>query len=242
METTPRGTKIHPNWAEEYIKEVLQAEEFKGRAICGAKNRRGVPCNKRPLANGRCRLHGGASTGPGNQVGNTNAVKHGLRAESLKEKIYRQIYGTDPSIDNPIVRLARLNEITAGLFYKFISEQEIKSTEQLDQIIRLTDQLVANDSKLYYMLQKEEIKILQNKITPEELDSMSAEARLKYINNLKLYTALLDSRELADYYEVLTKGLKAEGDLSNKKDAANIDEDIVINVRLKQDDDSDDNA
>ena len=31
---------------------------------CGARNRRGMPCACPAMANGRCRLHGGLSTGP----------------------------------------------------------------------------------------------------------------------------------------------------------------------------------
>lgn len=34
------------------------------RAICGAKTRRGGPCKGQPMPNGRCRMHGGPSTGP----------------------------------------------------------------------------------------------------------------------------------------------------------------------------------
>src|SRR5580765_1676066 len=33
-------------------------------ARCGARNRRGTPCQCPAMANGRCRLHGGLSTGP----------------------------------------------------------------------------------------------------------------------------------------------------------------------------------
>ena len=33
-------------------------------ARCGAKNRRGLPCQCPAMPNGRCRLHGGKSTGP----------------------------------------------------------------------------------------------------------------------------------------------------------------------------------
>ncbi|GAB7388985.1 hypothetical protein BSNK01_28230 [Bacillaceae bacterium] len=43
--------------------------------ICGAKTRSGAPCKNRPMANGRCRLHGGKSTGP--PKGNKNALKTG---------------------------------------------------------------------------------------------------------------------------------------------------------------------
>lgn len=34
-----------------------------GRAICGAKTRNGTPCKGKPMANGRCRMHGGTSLG-----------------------------------------------------------------------------------------------------------------------------------------------------------------------------------
>lgn len=51
--------------------------------FCGAKTRAGTPC-KRPagwgtdhVGTGRCKLHGGKSTGPKNQRGNKNALKTG---------------------------------------------------------------------------------------------------------------------------------------------------------------------
>ena len=31
---------------------------------CGARTRPGTPCRRWPMPNGRCRLHGGCSTGP----------------------------------------------------------------------------------------------------------------------------------------------------------------------------------
>ena len=40
-------------------------------ARCGARTRSGTP----PVANGRCRMHGGKS--PGSRIGNANARKHG---------------------------------------------------------------------------------------------------------------------------------------------------------------------
>lgn len=33
-----------------------------GRALCGAKTRSGKPCRSAPMANGRCRMHGGAAS------------------------------------------------------------------------------------------------------------------------------------------------------------------------------------
>ena len=37
------------------------------KRICGAKTRQGKPCKKTSLKNGRCRFHGGKSTGPKNR-------------------------------------------------------------------------------------------------------------------------------------------------------------------------------
>ncbi|MCL6567277.1 MAG: hypothetical protein K6U09_12770 [Acidobacteriia bacterium] len=44
-------------------------------AKCGAKTRKGTPCQNNAMANGRCRMHGGKSTGP--PLGNKNAVTTG---------------------------------------------------------------------------------------------------------------------------------------------------------------------
>ncbi len=54
---------------------------------CGAKTRRGTPCQS-PMVRGRkrCRMHGGAY-GSGAPKGNRNAWKHGMRSrEYLEEK------------------------------------------------------------------------------------------------------------------------------------------------------------
>lgn len=42
---------------------------------CGAKTRKGTPCTNWAMPNGRCRMHGGKSTGA--PKGNMNALKHG---------------------------------------------------------------------------------------------------------------------------------------------------------------------
>lgn len=52
--------------------------------VCGAKTRSGKRCKNKGMTNGRCRLHGGASTGA--PKGNKNAQKHG---------IYSRIFSSD---------------------------------------------------------------------------------------------------------------------------------------------------
>ncbi|MEQ8608802.1 MAG: HGGxSTG domain-containing protein [Rhodospirillales bacterium] len=52
---------------------------------CGAKTRKGSPCQSPAMKNGRCRMHGGLSTGA--PKGNKNAFKHGYyTAESIAQR------------------------------------------------------------------------------------------------------------------------------------------------------------
>ena len=58
---------------------------------CGAKTRNGTPCKAPAMANGRCRMHGGKSTGPRTPEGLERSrkanFKHGLySAESIAER------------------------------------------------------------------------------------------------------------------------------------------------------------
>lgn len=58
---------------------------------CGAKTRRGTPCQSPAMRNGRCRMHGGASTGPRTELGLENSRrsrwKHGrYSARALAER------------------------------------------------------------------------------------------------------------------------------------------------------------
>ena len=54
---------------------------------CGAKTRAGSPCKQPAMRNGRCRMHGGASTGPRTAEGleriRAARTKHGLRTEQI---------------------------------------------------------------------------------------------------------------------------------------------------------------
>lgn len=48
-------------------------------ATCGARTRAGTPCKRRDIYNsGRCRLHGGLSTGPRTEAGKA-AVRENLK-------------------------------------------------------------------------------------------------------------------------------------------------------------------
>lgn len=53
---------------------------------CGAKTRKGTPCKSPAMKNGRCRLHGGLSTGPKTPEGRARCGnwKHGYYSRPAK--------------------------------------------------------------------------------------------------------------------------------------------------------------
>ena len=65
---------------------------------CGARNRRGSACGSPAMRNGRCRLHGGLSTGPKTAEGieriRRAKTKHGLySAAAIAERIrFRELF------------------------------------------------------------------------------------------------------------------------------------------------------
>ena len=57
---------------------------------CGAKPRAGAPCRRPAMPNGRCRLHGGLSTGPKTRKGRDRIhlalFKHGRYTRQAKQE------------------------------------------------------------------------------------------------------------------------------------------------------------
>lgn len=79
------------------------------KIVCGATTRNGTRCKKTPLKNGKCRFHGGKSTGPKDKgkhreslKGNKNALKTGeyetisFETLSKEEKELYERVSTDP--------------------------------------------------------------------------------------------------------------------------------------------------
>ncbi|WP_274379322.1 HGGxSTG domain-containing protein [Pseudoroseomonas vastitatis] len=56
---------------------------------CGAKTRAGTPCAAAGMANGRCKMHGGKSTGPRTAEGieriRAARMKHGMFSGEMRE-------------------------------------------------------------------------------------------------------------------------------------------------------------
>lgn len=78
---------------------------FKEIPKCGARSKRtGKPCQQPAMANGRCRLHGGKSTGA--PKGNQNALKHGFytkRAIELRKRTRALLKETKELFNDPTV-------------------------------------------------------------------------------------------------------------------------------------------
>ena len=59
-------------------------EECRGMT-CGAKTRAGTPCKRKDLyGNGRCKLHGGLSTGPKTKRGKRKSARNGRQPKTKR--------------------------------------------------------------------------------------------------------------------------------------------------------------
>ena len=76
----------HPDASESLVSENYSGD---GLPTCGAKTRGGDPCRNYAMKNGRCRMHGGASTGPKTAAGvarwRAAVTTHGGRSREMKE-------------------------------------------------------------------------------------------------------------------------------------------------------------
>jgi len=78
------ATYLRFGWASNYRDAVTQISVANKRTRntpmpgerCGAKTRRGTACLCKALSNGRCRFHGGKSTGPKSEAGKRKCVEN----------------------------------------------------------------------------------------------------------------------------------------------------------------------
>jgi len=78
-----------------WLKNNNPPGDFSRAARCLARTRRGTPCHAPAMKNGRCRLHGGKSTGPKTPEGIENIrkahLKHGeytKEAQKARKEFY----------------------------------------------------------------------------------------------------------------------------------------------------------
>ncbi len=73
---------------------------------CGAKTRSGARCKTSPMKNGRCRLHGGMSSGP--PKGSANAATHGIYQKHLTDDEQDQYEAIELGAVDHELRLTRI--------------------------------------------------------------------------------------------------------------------------------------
>lgn len=103
---------------------------------CGAKTRAGGECKAPAMGNGRCRVHGGKSTGPRDQGGNTNAVKHGFYSDALlpdERLLYEraEVGSLDDEIRLARVKLHRFVRLSGSLELKDMVDGALEVTRKI---------------------------------------------------------------------------------------------------------------
>jgi hypothetical protein len=89
-----RNSKWRPRtaWAKEYqrLYQYPYPPDFYVFR-CGARTRAGTPCKRRPdYRNGRCKLHGGASTGPKTEQGRRQSAENGRKGGRPRKRVAGQ--------------------------------------------------------------------------------------------------------------------------------------------------------
>jgi len=103
---------------------------------CGARTRAGGSCKAPAMGNGRCRVHGGKSTGPKDQAANTNAVKHGFYSSALQPEeraLYErvQVGSLDDEIKLARVKLHRFVQRSGSLELQEMVDGALEVTRKM---------------------------------------------------------------------------------------------------------------
>lgn len=145
------------------------------KTICGATTKgKGTPCRKRPLKNGRCRLHGGKSTGPKDRKkkseqmkGNDNAVKtrryQTLWSEQFTGK-YKDLFQLAPTDALEIVDMeTRKNEVRQMMVLDDITALKLSGDKRkVDSITKKEEALTS--------IQNQKIRLLETKLKLIEMN------------------------------------------------------------------------
>lgn len=137
------------------------------KKLCGAKTKSGEPCKKAALANGRCRFHGGKSTGPRdpNKLrGNKNALKHGMYEtiwlDTLTEEeqeLFAQV-STDPTTQ--VKNRFKLSEIRIRRMMNRINQEQQKKKPN-PAIIRAIEEGITKIEMNLVSLVRESSRLLE---------------------------------------------------------------------------------
>lgn len=175
--------------------------------LCGAKTRAGKPCQNAAMANGRCRMHGGKSTGaPKN---NQNSVKAGALYSDYytdEEKLLAEELELE-SIDAELrlckIRLNRALKLEAEQAAEALELERIVETPAIVGGVPITDDPDVPPVQQKMFVRKDYEPIIQRLLG--RIESLTL-TRQKLINGMKLDITNSDGSLTPTVIELVTVG------------------------------------
>ena len=172
--------------------------------LCGAKTRAGKPCQNAAMANGRCRMHGGKSTGaPKN---NQNSVKAGALYSDYytdEEKLLAEELELE-SIDAELrlckIRLNRALKLEAEQAAEAVELERIVETPAIVGGVPITDDPDVPPVQQKTFVRKDYEPIIQRLLG--RIESLTL-TRQKLINGMKLDITSSDSSLMPTVIELV---------------------------------------
>jgi len=150
---------------------------------CGAKTRSGEPCKNWAMSNGRCRMHGGTSTGPPLTAGGRYSTKH--RA-SLAAKV--ETFQAAP-VDDLTQELAMLRALTDEYLARFEDGIPLKAgdIQILRDLLESVGRMVERIAKIRNStaLTAAEVTVLKTQIADWIVKYVPDDRRAAAINELR---------------------------------------------------------
>lgn len=193
--------------------------------LCGAKTRAGTPCKNNAMPNGRCRMHGGKSTGAPKQ--NKNAEKHGLFTKYLPEETRE--------LAESIVDINYLDLLWQQITLQYaaiIRSQKIMYVKDKEEMIKELKKKKGYDSET---VSSSEIEYEFQFSWDRQATFLTAQSRAmaELRNMISKYDELLRSNLATEEQQLRIEKLKA--DIDKVKDRNN-DKPIEILIRRKGED------
>lgn len=156
------------------------------KELCGAKTRGGTPCRKAALKNGRCKLHGGKSTGPKDVTklkGNKNALKHGAHEyvwyDTLTEEEKGLIKGIETDPDKRLENRFLFTEVRIRRMMKRIQEEQAKEKPSINRIQKIEEEITK--------IQAQEVNLIREGNRRSELQGVGE----NNVNSLDQFVSIL---------------------------------------------------
>lgn len=111
------------------VKRKVKAVSPDGRPICGARRRNGELCQRSPMQNGRCYLHGGA-TPSGEQSAN---FKHGRYSEYFQGRLASKLAQQEAEKGDPLDLVPEL-QVQRAMLAEYIEQISSEPEITLDEI------------------------------------------------------------------------------------------------------------